>query len=430
MIMRGMLNHVAMSRLCEMAQVGFKQINAKIDFLNEQCLAFAAEREEKLPDCFRGQSCFFSTDVQTLLINWPIKSRRGTIPLLHTATVHQESQFVVASTIDYDPEVDPTDLQERMEAVGDFQKPRSMRRHGRLWAHDEYLQSLQRGLPGIFTQEDLATGGAFMLPGRGSRVRGDAAMYAHLMLVRKKIGGQYRRANFCIDADAGFVSALCAVAVNEIRSSRVNVAEISFRKGLTNDQRNEYARRGDEALRDALETLGERLPDVREEFGQVSDLVALTILDLKFKFENLSPRQRGDQLANPGYVWPYHSKAEPAKVIRLLTDRDDMGWDGLARFVVRASNHPVDAYFNLARRRVAGFERGIPAASNQARIWHAYSYYNPETAPKLANILRFYYNYMLTSGRGRSKATPAMRLGLARGVVYERDLFAFSRLRR
>lgn len=189
-----------------------------------------------------------------------------------------------------------------------------------------------------------------MLPGKGARVRADAAMYAHLMLVRRKIGDRFRRANFCVDADAGFAMALCALGASDIKAGRMNVAEVSFLKGLSNDKRMDYARRGRELLRGAQSSLHSEIEVVREEYPGVSDLVALTILDLKIRFGWGTPALRGDQLAKVGYGWPYHSKAEPEKVIRLITDRGDMDWDAIARFMVRASNHPVDAYFNLARR--------------------------------------------------------------------------------
>ena len=69
---------------------------------------------------------------------------------------------------------------------------------------------------------------------------------------------------------------------------------------------------------------------------------------------------------------------------------------------------------------MSGFERGLPTASNESRIWYAYAFYRPEMVLKLANILRFYHNYMLPDKQGR---TPAMKIGLARGRVYPRDLF-------
>ena len=128
-------------------------------------------------------------------------------------------------------------------------------------------------------------------------------------------------------------------------------------------------------------------------------------------------------LATVGVEWPFHTKAEPRKSLRLKTDLGHLGFDGLARLICEASIHPVDAWFNLARRRVTGFERGLATASNQQRIWHAYGFYDPDMVPKLVTILRFYHNWML---RGQDGATPAMRVGLAKGLIYPRDLFAFA----
>ena len=57
---------------------------------------------------------------QTILLNWPVRGRRGTVPLLHMSTVHNGSQFVVASTVDYDPEVSVGEVDNAMEKCGDF----------------------------------------------------------------------------------------------------------------------------------------------------------------------------------------------------------------------------------------------------------------------------------------------------------------------
>ncbi len=423
-IMRGLVNKMAMSRLCEAAQVTFPHIHSKIDFLFNQCLAFAGEREARLHQCFEGKEPFFSTDAQTILVNWPIRNRRGTVPLLHMATVHKSSQFVVAATIDYDPDVDPDELEKAMDAAGDFARPRSMRRFARLWPASEYRASVSKRLPHIFTREDLAAGGKYELPGRGSRVRGDIFHYAHMMLVRKLVGRSYRVANFCVDAESGLANAIAALSVDEVKRGRVNIAEISFSKGLTNDERAALAVEGRKRYREELKRFAAEIAQIQVEYPDIEDEEALAVHILRLTCGPGPQPARGKMLATIGLDWPYHSKAEPEKTIRLKTDIGLMDWDGLAKFMTRASIHPVDAYFNLARRRIAGFERGLPTASNRQRIWHAYSFYNPEMVPKLATILRFYHNYMLP--RGKEKATPAMKLGLARGIVYERDLFGFG----
>ena len=45
--------------------------------------------------------------------------------------------------------------------------------------------------------------------------------------------------------------------------------------------------------------------------------------------------------------------------------------------------------------------------------------------PKMVEILRFYYNNMLALPDSGGQ-TPAMRLGLAKGKVYPRDLLAWT----
>lgn len=234
-ILKALVNKVPLSRICELHDVSMKQVHAKIDFLSEQATAFAFEREQRLAECFADRSPYFATDIQTILVNWPVKSRRGTVPLLHMATVHKFSQFVVAATVDFDPDVSPDEVEKMMTEAGDFRLPRSMRKHARLWARSEYQDTLMRSQNSRFSKDDIATAGRLELPGRGSRLRGDAFMFAHMMLVKKLIGEQFRRANYCIDAEAGLAAYVCALNVDLVKSGRVNVAEVSFKKALTND---------------------------------------------------------------------------------------------------------------------------------------------------------------------------------------------------
>lgn len=414
-----------LSRICEVHDVSRKQIYTKIDFLHRQAVAFSTAREVRIRECLADRSAWLATDIQVILVNWPVKNRRGTIPLLHMATVHKFSQFVVAATVDLDESATPEALEEAMEQCGDFALPRSMRRHARLWAHSEYQDSLLRSQSGLLSKDDLAIAGKLRLPGRGCRVRGDAFKFAHMMMVKKLVGQQFKRLHYCLDDEAGLAAAVAALNVDLIRSGRVNVAEISFIKGMTNDSRLQFAVEGRQVLESVLTMQAARIEAIRREFPHLSDFQAATLVMLRHQYGDLSPRERAEKLAKEGMPWPFHTKAEPMKTIRLKTDREDRGWDELARFFAGASIHPVDAYFNFARRRVAGFERGLPTASNDRRIWHAYSYYDPGMVPKMVEILRFYYNYMLALPDSGGQ-TPAMRLGLAKGKVYPRDLLAWT----
>lgn len=235
--------------------------------------------------------------------------------------------------------------------------------------------------PACFSKDDLAIAGRLRLPGSGCRVRGDAFKFAHMMMVKKLVGERFNRLHYCLDDEAGLAAAVCALNVGLIRSGRVNVAEISFAKGLTNDGRLQFAAEGRQAL-DAILTAGAaEVAAIQAEFLHLSNLQAASLITLRHHFGKLPAVMRGDILAREGMLWPFHNKVEPMKTIRSKTDLDDMGWDGLARFFAGASIHPVDAYFSFARRRVAGFEQGMPTASSDRRIWHAYSYYDPDMVP-------------------------------------------------
>jgi len=420
-ILLNLVNKVPLSRICEINGVTFPQIYSKIDFIYRQCLAMAAVREAALPRCFAGQDQVFATDAQTILLNWPVRGRRGTVPLLHMSTVHNGTQFVVASTIDYDPGTSVEAVDAAMEACGDFLLPRSMRRHARLWSEREYRDAIIRGLPSFFGPEDRAAGGRFSLPGNGARVRGDAFMYAHIMLVRKMIGRDLRRANFCIDSDSGLAAAFCALSVDMVKAGRAHVIEVSFEKGMTNDERSTLARIGGETLQRMYRDHRDEIDQIQCEYPKLNRRQSLVAYLLRERFSDVLNGDRGRLLATSGAIWPFHTKSEPRKSLRLKTDLGHMGWDDLSVLICASSIHPVDAWFNLVRRRVTGFERGLPTASNQHRIWHAYGYYDPEMVPKMLTILRFYHNWMLP---GRDGATPAMRIGLAKGLIYPRDLFA------
>lgn len=416
------MNKMPIRRMAEVLGVTPTHIYSKIDFLAEQCRAFAAHRERKLADCFAGTRPIFATDAQVILVNWPVRKRRGTIPLLHMATVHQGSQFVMASTVDFDPEVSMEAVEEEMQLSGDFTLPRSMRRQARVWSASEYLQMVLGLNRSLRSEDDMMVGGSWHLPAVGARVRTDIFMYAHMMLVKKLIGREYGGAFFCLDAESGLAAATSAVFMPEVAEGRVDIAEVTFTKGETNDRRQELSSEG-KLNRDAL--LAEYHDEVLRVMARqptFSDLEALTVVLLERQFGEMTTEDRGAFLKAKGFRWPFHTKAEPEKVIRFRTDLGPHGIDDLARLLRRASLHPVDSYFNLARRRVSGFERGVPTSSNAQRIWHAYAFYRPDLVPKLAAILRVYYNYMLEDQKG---LTPAMKIGLAKGKVYERDLLAF-----
>ncbi|NNU82201.1 type I restriction-modification system subunit M N-terminal domain-containing protein [Halovulum dunhuangense] len=140
--------------------------------------------------------------------------------------------------------------------------------------------------------------------------------------------------------------------------------------------------------------------------------------------------ERGRILAEQGFEWRYHRKEEPDKKIYLLTDRGTMSLGDLAILLSRSSMAPVDKYFNQVRRRIKAFDRGSRPTSGDG-AWYVNAFYRPEMINKVSTILRFYHNFMLVESEDTripksERRTPAMKIGLAKGKVYMRDLLSFG----
>src|SRR3546814_14352018 len=91
----------------------------------------------------------------------------------------------------------------------------------------------------------------------------------------------------------------------------------------------------------------------------------------------------------------------------------------------RASLHAIDRFFMQIRRLIMMLERPISTPSNDGRVWRGYSAYNPRIIQKLLDIYRVYYNYVAV---GEDKRTPAMRLGLAMGLVTLETILYFDQM--
>ena len=122
---------------------------------------------------------------------------------------------------------------------------------------------------------------------------------------------------------------------------------------------------------------------------------------------------RGHLLGEP-FAWPFHTKSEPHRRIRILTDRADMAPDRRARLMRLATLRSVDAYFHKVRSNIRFAARPGHTPSGNGRAWDRHYLYNPETMVKIIEIYRFVHNWL---GSSKTKETPAMKLGLARGKM-------------
>ena len=76
--------------------------------------------------------------------------------------------------------------------------------------------------------------------------------------------------------------------------------------------------------------------------------------------------------------------------------------------------------FHKIRSNVRPASRPVSTPSSKGLTWDRHFLYKPEMLIKISETYRFHHNWM---GTRQTKKTPAMKLGLAKGRIYERDLF-------
>ncbi|WP_375261262.1 hypothetical protein [Palleronia sp.] len=130
-------------------------------------------------------------------------------------------------------------------------------------------------------------------------------------------------------------------------------------------------------------------------------------------------RLAGHRLGTP-FVWPYHTKSEPSRVVDLKTDRPELTTERCARLIRLATLRSVDSYFRKIRSNVRPASRPVATPISNGLTRDRYFLYKPEILTRIVEIYRFHHNWM---GTRQTKQTPAMKLGIAKGRIYERDLF-------
>ncbi len=202
--------------------------------------------------------------------------------------------------------------------------------------------------------------------------------------------------------------AACLAAFQpEIKARRADAFYVRIAKDLTVSQK-----------RNAVAASRATFEEARQANPALSDMAVKTLLIKAC----IAKRVAHGKWQDKWLTHPFPSMSEPEKAVCYLTDFGDYDSNHLARLYDKASLYGIDSFFMQVRRRLSILERPIATASSNYRMWYGYSAYNPATIIKLLGIYRVFYNYCLC---GKDKQTPAMRLGLAKGLVSLEDIIYF-----
>ena len=423
-----LMNKMPIRRICEVADINPKTVYDKINFLHNQCLAFVAHRERKLLDGMAVRRLYIGVDRQDYIVNWSRREDKRNVQLSAVGSADNETGYVFGMHLNYDPSLDTETIETDAELIGDCDTPYPFRKYARQWLGCDYDKAVKAGSSKRHAGDGTLSGdisstyeeadsredvedfelptNTSRLPGKGMQIHGEYTLYAHFFLLKKLFGG-VEKVRFFLDQDSGMRAAFLGAFHEEIKDRRCDAYYVRINKSLTVDEKQRALAESRKVFRAARA----KHPEM--------DNSELNLLLIK---ERMSAMAEIGQWKDRWLTHPFPNMSEPEKAVCYLTDYADYDEDHQAWLYNKASMHAIDCFFMQVRRRLSLLERPIASASSARRMWYGYSAYNPESIVKLLDIFRVYYNYCLA---GKDGQTPAMRIGLARGLVSPDDIVYF-----
>jgi hypothetical protein len=397
----------------------------KIDFIDHQCIAFAAERERNLPTMPLTR-LYIGVDRQDYMINWSDADDRRNIIFRAVGSADNTTGYVLGLHLNFDPLMDPDLIEMDAIASGDYEVKPAYRRYARLWLRRDYLEaikkaraqrfgthteSLRDSIAGTYRDaenrddvevfesldDDLA------LPKDGMQVRGEYTMYGHFFFLRRLLDNT-EKVRFFLDQDSAFRAACLSAFSERIKEGRCDAFYVRINSEATIDKKRQILADN----RRHMEAMKQQYPDLKD-----------------WQVKLLMIKEKMAQMVNIG-TWqdrwvehPFPNMGEPDKAMCYLTDIQGYDEDHLAWLYNKASLHAIDRFFMQVRRRLSLLERPISSSASPGRRWFGYGPYKPVIVGKLLGIFRVFYNFVEV---GKNKQTPAMRLGLAKGKVTVEDI--------
>jgi len=445
LIFKELVNKAPIRRIADICEVSAQTVYDKLDFIWKQCVAFAADRESKLSQ-LAIRRLYIGVDKQDYAINWTKREDKRNVVLSCAAFVDNKTNYALGTWLNFDPAADTEAIEKWAWDHSQLALPTPYRDYANLWTSVDYQASVKasaakkpvKSLEDSIAQQYAATDKRRdiesideptvddQLPEKGMQVHTEYLLYGAFMRLAEMLGS-VEKVRFFLDQDSGMRAACLGAWADRVKDRTCDAFYVSIAKDRTVDQKRRLSAESQAEIKETMSKLG----CTRQEaiLATLKDRIAKAR-----KFGKWNDR------------WVFHPMAtmsEPEKAVCHLTDYGDMDDDHLAWTYNLASLHGVDSYFNRIRRRVSLLERGMHSQGNAGRVWNGYQPYKPQQIQKLLDIFRVCHNYIWTrdimekapinieTGEQpkepvKVKKTPAMLLGLAKGVVAYEDVIYFK----
>lgn len=447
-IFRHLVNTVPIRRIIKLLGISTSVLYSRIDFIYQQCLLFAGERERTLLDRTDLGRRRISVDRQKLMVNWSPRDERRNTVILSIASADQDTGYVYGAHLNFDATMDEADVLKDLVRFGDSRLDQPFRRYARVWLEQDYKDASKRADSKRNRRAKSALAAAKSLvekleanveqryeeaverdtiddgeepslnarpPTKGMLLHEQVVMNAHMQFVSRLLH-RADKLRFYLDQESGLRAAFMSALTGRVLSGTADAFYVQIMKEATVDQKRGLVGRSIKAFKKACE----QHPELTED--------EVKVLLVRQELERIR------EIGKWNDKWLRHPIAymrEPAKLVCWLTDIDPPSTDvaerenqlnRAARLYLRATLTEVDRFFMQLRRGLTMAERGVVSASADRRLWFGKNAYNPGVLAKLVEIFRVHFNYCEVGEDGK---TPAMRMGLARGKVAEEDILYF-----
>ncbi len=418
LIFKLLVNKMPMKRMCETSGITIDTLYRKINFIQKQCLAFAAIHERKLHG-MKIPRLYISVDRQDYSINWKHAVDKRNIVLSALGSADNKTSYVFGIHVNFDARIDAEKVEADAKQIGDCDVRSSFRRYARVWLEGDYRDSIDKSLakraqkkrlrdtiedgysvtdlredvedPDVQTIET-------MLPPKGMQVHSDYTLYGHFFFLRSLLANT-EKIRFFLDQESGIRAACLSAFWIDVLSKRCDAFYVHVNTDLTINQKRNLKAQSERDL------VAFRATSAAYEHLKDYDLRHIVIKERLLELVNIG------KWNDRWLFYPFPDMSEPEKAICWLTDLCDNAYDDdhLANLYSKATLHGIDRFFMQIRRRLSLLERPIATASSEGRKWFGYSPYNPAIVGKILDIFRVFYNFVEV---GKDKKTPAMRIGL------------------
>lgn len=407
-----------------------------LKFIHSRCRSYSGKYDRAMTDgrLQLPSDMNIEADAQVYQLNWISRLDRRNVELSAYCCVDSDSRFIFGLHSNFDPTVDPFEINAKAARQGDLQIAEAFREHPQYWLAGDELNAGRAMSRRVIKREELIRqlellyaqaasrvdvenielhhlNTSFVTPELkgGLQVHMPYTTYAHWLLMHRMLtGAGVQKVQANVDIDSTSRAAFLCAFVDEIKRGDAQLFYVRFNKFLTVDQRKRLLA----ASRRRRNAFAKTLPAaIRGDSKEVARSMMLAAF------------RRSHTHGKWGDEWvdhPLPTMNEPEKAVSWMTPDETLGERKKADLFLRAGLARVDNVFQRTRRLINALERPIGTSSGYNTVWHGYAPYNPEMVQIYLTVFRAVHNFVWAGEL--DGMTPAMRLGFAKKPLALEDI--------